>query len=81
MTRKKPSTEAKAEEFDKYLKQYIEQKPVSKETFNEYSKAAYINGFLDGIDILTGKNVDVYYHGMLAARELLTGEKPVIHFR
>ena len=72
---------ARTDLYDKYLEQYSELKAESTTGFNEYSKASYINGFLDGIDLLAGKPVDTYYHGLLAAKEVMTGEKPTVHFR
>ena len=78
---KKSRTVKKTDLYDKYIEQYIELKAEKKVEFDEYSKASYINGFLDGIDLLTGKPVDVYYHGLLAAKEVMTGEKPTVHFR
>lgn len=71
----------KTEELDRQINQYIELKSGKKGSFDEYDKAAYINGFLDGIDILTGNHVDTYYHGLMAAREILTGKKPTVHYR
>ena len=67
--------------FEKYIEEYKKTREEPREEFDGYNKASFINGFLDGIDLLTGKQVDVYYHGLLAAKEILTGEKPTIHIR